>query len=354
MKPPTFVPAPLLVGVELNPGPRKSGPISKEKRNRIICLKDDAEFSNYQIADKLDVSPKAVRSVIRRYRKMGQTSNRPGQGRKRKLSREEERSIMQKADREKSAETIATQISKKRKKSISEHTVRRVLKRRRHKYLTKIEREDLTEVQMERRLAFAEKRINDNWRKVLFSDEKTFELQTGPHKCWENPAKRKVRRVKRWPKKIHVWGGIGYWWQTKLYFFEQNLDGELYRKILNKCLPPAYTPKCPARLRDAWVLVQDNDPKHTAGATRDLLDEIAPDRISDWPSKSPDFNVIEDVWSQMKTAIEETNITTIRGLKRKLTQIWNEFPIEKVRSSINSMQRRLQQCIDRQGDRTDY
>ena len=209
MKPPAFVPAPLLVGIELNPGPGRRGPISQSKRKRIICLKQDGKLSNHEIAERLNVTRPTVRSVLRRFRETGRTTNRLGQGRKPKLSKKEERSIVQKADGEKSAPTIAKQISAKRKSPVSENTVRRVLKKRRKKYLTKDEREDLTDVQMERRLAFAKSRMNDNWKKVLYTDEKTFELESGPRKCWQNPEKRKIRRTTRWPKKIHVWAESG-------------------------------------------------------------------------------------------------------------------------------------------------
>ena len=134
-------------------------------RNRIIGLKRDAKYSNHRIAKTLNVTRPTVRSVLRRFQETGLI---PGQGRKPKLSKKEVRSVMQKAASEKSSEKIAKQISAKRKSPVSAHTVQRVLKRQRKQYLTKIETEEITLKQKERRLAFAQKRINDNWEGAFY------------------------------------------------------------------------------------------------------------------------------------------------------------------------------------------
>jgi len=57
-----FVPPPLLVGIEFNPGP---APISKWDRTRIIILKQDAGLSVEKIAEKVNVSTKTVKNVLK-------------------------------------------------------------------------------------------------------------------------------------------------------------------------------------------------------------------------------------------------------------------------------------------------
>ena len=85
-----------------------------------------------------------------------------------------------------------------------------------------------------------------------------------------------------------------------------------------------------------------------------MLEGIAPDRIRDHPANSPDFNVCEDIWAYLDREARKKRITTIDDLKQELKKAWNSLPWDYIRRSVASMSTRLQQCIDRDGKRTDY
>ena len=85
-----------------------------------------------------------------------------------------------------------------------------------------------------------------------------------------------------------------------------------------------------------------------------LLRQLFNNRLFEHPSNSPDFNVMEDAWSYLDRMVKKCNIRTIQGLKKRLTQLWNELPWDYIRQSVDSMPARLQQCLDRQGARTEY
>jgi transposase len=347
-----FVPAPPLVCVELNPGPP---PLSNKKRKKIVKDALKLHLSEQALAEKYGVHVKSVRALLNKVAEEGSVRNRPGQGRKRKLNRQEEKLVVKKAKQEKDAPEISKIIFKKFKKKVSDTTVQRTINRDpRMGYLVIQEQEELTKSHKQKRLKFARKRQDDNFRYWFFADEKDFQLGSGKKKAWQDREKRIKRKVKRWPKKIHVWGGIGYYFKSKLYFFEENMDANLYQKILEQRLPPEPSPDCPSSKRTSWILLQDNDPKHKAKATTEYLNKVAPDRIKDFPALSPDFNIIEDIWSQLDSKIKATKITTIRGLKGALQKAWTELPWQTVRKSVQSMPHRLKQCITLKGDRTNY
>jgi hypothetical protein len=216
------------------------------------------------------------------------------------------------------------------------------------------EEEKLTPEQKKNRVLFAKKRAGFDWKSALFTDEKTWQLGSGPKKCWQNPKKRLKREVTRHPKKLHVWAGIGYYFKTQLCIFEGNLDSEGYQRIIAKYLPPDTAPDCPTGKEDDWIFIHDNDPKHKAKLTLKWLEQEAPYFMKDFPPYSPEFNLIEDIWSQMNTAIEHYNINTIPKLKRHLKKAWSEVSWEQIRKSVDSMPTRFQECIKAKGARFGY
>jgi len=154
-----------------------------------------------------------------------------------------------------------------------------------------------------------------------------------------------------------VWGGIGYYFKTPLVICKQkaNLNSRGYLNILKKHLPPKTTNQdCPQGKEDDWKFLQDNAAIHKTDDVMDYLEKEAPYYIRKYSPNSPDFNIIEDIWSQMNEELNKYKITSLGSLKRHLKQIWKNLSWNKVRRSVDSLPNRLNECIKLNGERTSY
>lgn len=243
------------------------------------------------------------------------------------------------------------------------------------------------------------------WRKFLFSDEKIFKLQNARHRqndgLWvqtEDANDELVHTVDRHSTTIQVWGGISYWGLPKLVFIADSNNGEVYkREVIRKIVVPFLhaTEGCE-------VFMQDGAGFHKSKTILAFLDDklgplnytqpppapckkVRPDgKLMRFPkadkngkirqcsidrqkcncqvpstyvhmAKSPDLNPIENVWAKMTTWInQQPRPHSSLEFRQLVFRAWDSLSLEYIRSLFDSMPRRFEQVVARNGDLTCY
>ena len=96
----------------------------------------------------------------------------------------------------------------------------------------------------------------------------------------------------------------------------------MHREILaNNLLPSVRALK----MGRCWVFQHDNEPKHTARATKEWLRKKHL-KVLEWPSQSPDLKPIEHLWRELKVCIAQREPRNLKDLEKVCMEEWAKIP----------------------------
>lgn len=321
-------------------------------------------YTQRQVRRMIHVPRTTLSDNIRRYQETRSCERRPGSGRPRcTTARQDQFMVMQTLrDRFQPATETTRQLYDVHTVVVTPETVRNRL---REANLTARRPCNVPQLQRHHRIArlqFASEHIDwteQDWTKVLFTDETRISLRgaDGRVRVYRRPNERHSRFnvVERVPfdgGSVMVWGGISAEAHTGLVFFDNvRMNAENY---ISNVLRDIVVPFAPL-IGEEFLLWQDNARPHVAQPTREYL-HLTGIRTVDPPAISPDLNVIEHAWDNLKRRVRSHNPAhqSLRELKEVIVEEWDNIPQEEHQNLVFSLPRRLNDVIRVRGGNTRY
>ncbi|KAG0807341.1 hypothetical protein G6F19_013833 [Rhizopus arrhizus] len=144
-------------------------------------------------------------------------------------------------------------------------------------------------------------------------------------------------------------GGNIMLWSAITYAEVEILEDELKRTI-------EYGINKQGLERHQVIFQHDNDPEHTSKLVKKYLEQQSYN-ILEWPAQSPELNPIENMWSLLKRRLNdyETAPKGMNELYERVTKVWYDLmKPEECQKVIETMPKRIKQCIKDKGRWTDY
>ena len=195
----------------------------------------------------------------------------------------------------------------------------------------------------------------DDWKQYIFSDESSVVVgKDNRMYCWRKRDEKDSPHIICPPRNrkftVMVWGAITYSGERTLKWVQGNINSQKYVDVLEeKLLPPTEY----AFPHGGYTFMHDNAPVHKSAFTTSWLDTkgIYP---TIWSSQSPDLNVIENMWRDVKIELRKVkgSITSPEHLYQEVERCLNNVSTQRIQ--YNSIPRRLHAVLKMKGQLSKY
>ena len=270
-----------------------------------------------------------------------------GSGRKRKFNEEEMDNTEAILEEEKysGSRRLVDRVNEEAQNAISSRTLRRYSASLGFLWGKPKRRPNLDDFDMERRVRWCITHRRENWRMYIYCDEKIFRAAVAPNGVRYRKGQRPEHKCQKYGASLHIWYAIYYDGAFPVVHVLGGLGGQEYMELLELALP--------GNQRDGMILLMDNASGHIDRRVGEWLDDNDFD-FEDLCPNSPDLNPIENFWAIVDAEVKKRNPRNFDELLLAVTEEIGKVPRATIHSLIDSMPRRIEQCIQRRGACTDY
>lgn len=325
--------------------------LNLKEMGKIDILKSQ-KMSNRQIAIKL----KRTHSLINNYINLGKNYGKKKiPGRKPILTNRDKSRIIRKASNNTMS---AAEIKGELSLTVCTRRVQQILHEDKNLVFTrKMAKPRLTDFHKSARLEFAKKYVGKSnmWDKVIFSDEKKFNLDgpDGLQYYWHDLRKDPKTCMSRnfGGGSVMVWGAFSLIGKLQLQWISTRMNSDKFIELLDFSL----VTDAEHLMGKDYIFQQDNASIHKSKVTKTWLNERKIN-VLEWPSVSPDLNPIENLWGIIAREVyaKDRQYLTIESLKIAISEAWLNISPNTIINLVNSMTNRLISVIEAKGGNTKY
>lgn len=334
----------------------KQTKLSAQKRFEIIFLHNQGASSR-KIASLVKCNQSTVVRIIKKYSEFGKIDDKPRSGRPKKTSVRDDAVLRRTslADRSLNSTQLTKIWSEATSISVCTSTVRRKLISFGLRGCKARKKPLLSEKQRLNRLKWAREHLKwttDQWQRVLFSDESTFNINNHAGNTYvrrfpgeEFSPKCIIPTIKH-PTSVMVWGCMSSRGVGRLHIISGMMNATKYIDVLqNKMLRSGKD----LFGEESFQFQDDNAPCHRAKLVKSWMETNGIIRL-DWPAQSPDLNPIENLWNRISNIISRKKPTTKVTLIESLIDAWHHcITRDELEKLVNSMPKRCQLVIKNKG-----
>lgn len=318
---------------------------------KIVELHTNENKTHREIAVALEISLATVKRYLSKWRSGIPVEEVKGVGRPTLLTDSIRGTIVSQLQRDEfsTSKDIARAIGTTESGCVTDRTVRRYLTDLGYRNSIPRTVPMITSAQKLKRVEWSVAHRDFDWTTVFFSDETTIQLSANITRAWHKSGSRPNVSRSKFPLKVMFWGAISVSRKSPLFAISGTLNAQGYQGLLAEHFLPWFRQQHIRRL----TFQQDNAPPHTAKSTKEFFSANNINVIP-WPASSPDLNPIENIWGILKTRIDRRKPKNKEELIAFAIEEWDRIDMAIIRRTIESMSRRIDEVIEKQGNKIDY